>query len=146
MSAPVGRWLLIGAGVAVAATVAAAIAVMGGPGAQRAMRLDERRVHDLDNIEDEVRGYWSRHQRLPADLSVLAKQPGVALTTTDPASAQAYGYRGGEAGRYRLCARFATDTGADANKLDGGLPWSSSRWRHPAGEFCYDLDASKPES
>lgn len=146
MSAPVGRWLLSAAGVAIAAAVTAAIFVMGGPSTQREARIDERRTHDLDQIHDEVRAYWKAHARLPADLPSLAAQPGVALIIVDPDTAAAYRYVAGEAGRYRLCANFATDTGREEDRRESRADWQLRNWRHPAGEHCYELDAAKPET
>ncbi|ALN61121.1 hypothetical protein GLA29479_235 [Lysobacter antibioticus] len=145
MSAPVGRWLLIAAAVAIAAAVTAAIVVMGGPGAQREAKLDQRRTQELDRINDEVRDYWKRQARLPADLPSLAKQPGVALSTADPVTAAPYRYVAGEAGRFRLCASFATDTGREDAGRRAAADGYPRGWRHPAGEHCFELDASKPE-
>ncbi|MGJ7903120.1 hypothetical protein [Lysobacter sp. 1R34A] len=146
MSAPVGRWLLIAAAVAIAAAVTAAVTVMGGPSAQRDARLDQRRTQELDRINNEVRDYWKRHTRLPPDLASLANQPGVALSTVDPVTAAPYRYLAGEAGRFRLCATFATDTGReDAGRRAAAVGYPRS-WRHPAGEHCFERDASKPDN
>lgn len=146
MSAPIGRWLLIAAAVAIAAAVTAAIVVMGGPGSQREAKLDQRRTQELDRINDEVRDYWKQQARLPADLPSLANQPGVALSTVDPVTAAPYRYLAGEAGRFRLCASFATDTGREDAERRATNEWHPRSWRHPAGEHCFELDASKPEN
>ncbi|WP_064749212.1 hypothetical protein [Lysobacter antibioticus] len=143
MSAPVGRWLLIVTGAVVAASCIAAVAIMGGPDTQRELRLDQRRAHELQQIKREVREYWEANARLPRDLPALAAQPGVALSVADPETAQPYGYHPGESARYRLCARFAADTG-DERRRDAmryGVEWN---WRHPAGPHCFELDAAKP--
>ena len=142
MSAPVGRWLLMVVGAAVAASCIAAVAIMGGPEAQRDLRLDQRRAHELQQIKRELREYWQANNRLPDDLPALAAQPGVALSVADPDTAQPYAYQPGAAGRYRLCANFATDTG-DERRRDAGHYGIQSDWRHPAGRHCYELDAAK---
>jgi len=143
MSAPVGRWLLWVVGAAVAASCIAAVAIMGGPDAQRELRLDQRRAHELQQIKREVRDYWEANKRLPDDLPALAAQPGVALAVADPETGRPYGYRPGQGSHYRLCARFATDTG-DERRRDAGRYGMQWNWRHPAGEHCFELDAGKP--
>lgn len=135
-AAPLGRWLLIAAALVIAATVAAAIAVMGSPSAQREARLDQRRVRDLDRIADAVREHARRHGQPPADLAMLARQPGVRLAIADPVSAAPYAYRVDDARSFRLCARFGTDTAATT---DEEQRWIDRRWLHGAGEQCFDL-------
>ena len=143
-SAPVGRWLLIAAAIAVVAAVAAAILVMGSPAAQRERSLDMRRVHDLQRIENAVDRHYLDTGRLPADLATLTRQPGVALTVADPVTASPYAYEAGDGRNYRLCAVFTTDTAIDTE--DAALP-SQTRWAHGSGRHCYDLrsEARKPD-
>jgi hypothetical protein len=134
MSAATGRWMLIVAGVAVAATVAAAIAVLGSPGMQRQLRQDERRVRDLSSLKGEIEEWGTERGALPADLAVLARRPGVRLTTADPFSAQPYAYQVLDVRNYRLCATFDTDTAEARNDRP-----TDRTWRHPRGNHCFDL-------
>ncbi|ATE72258.1 hypothetical protein [Lysobacter capsici] len=146
MSVSVGRGLLIAAGVVIVAAIAMAVVKMGGPGAQRQMRLDERRVQDLSRIVEELRSYFDAHKALPPDLTKLAAQPGLALSIRDPDTTAPYAYQPGQNGRFRLCARFATDTAQGATAMRDPTPWLGKGWRHPAGDHCYDLDASAAKS
>lgn len=141
MKTSLGRILIVAAGAAILASSALAIAVIGGPGDQRLARMDLRRTQDLQRIESEIDRYAERHGRLPADLGELAAQPGVALAIADPSTAMAYRYLPRDAGRYRLCARFDTDSGQRdvARRSDSEV---DDEWRHPRGEFCFDGDAS----
>ncbi len=141
MSGATGRWILIVAAVAVAATVVAAIAVLGTPGAQRQLRQDERRVRDLSSLQDEIEAWAKQRGALPADLAVLARRPGVRLATTDPFNAQPYAYRVVDARNYRLCATFDTDT-AEVRSDRG----SARTWRHPRGNYCFDLVLPPPKA
>ncbi len=131
---PVGFWLLLAAGVAVVATVVAAVAVMGTPDAQRRMRQDERRIRDLDRIDDVVRIEAREHGRLPASIDVLAKRPG-RLATRDPFTGAPYEYRTVDARRFQLCATFETDSAADS---DEEPVWVDTQWKHPSGRHCFD--------
>ena len=56
-----GRMLVIAAGMAIAATVAAALLMTGLPDAQRQARLDERRVQDLHRIDLAIRAHARQH-------------------------------------------------------------------------------------
>lgn len=142
MSASVGRGLLIAATAVIVAAIALAVVKMGGPGAQRQMRLDERRVQDLSRIVEELRIYFEAHKALPPDLTKLAEQPGLRLSINDPDATAPYAYQPGQSGHFRLCARFATDTAQGPSQMRDPTPWLGKGWRHPAGDHCYDLDAS----
>lgn len=143
MSAPVGRWMLIAASVLVVGTVAVAFMAMDTPGQVREQRLDQRRINDLDQIDDAI-GTWQRgHARLPASLAELAAQPGVALAVRDPVDGAAYGYEPGTGVNYRLCAAFATDTAKRDPQADM-YRYSDQQWPHPAGRHCFDRKVEAP--
>ena len=88
---PVGTWLMVLGGIVVLATVAGAVAVMGSPAEQRRMRIDERRVEDLQRIEAAVRAYHAEARALPGTLDTLDARPGVALDAADPETGSRYG-------------------------------------------------------
>lgn len=142
MSASIGRGLLIAVGAVIVAAIAMAVMKMGGPGAQRQMRLDERRVEDLNRIDQELRSYFDAQKALPPDLARLAAQPGLALSINDPDTTAPYAYQPGQNGHFRLCARFATDTAQGPNQMRDPMPLLDTQWRHPAGDHCYEREAS----
>ena len=130
-----GRLLAIVASVVVAATVAAAVVVIGSPAAQRELRIDRHRVQDLQQVAHLLDLYVRRHGRLPPDLQTLAWQPGQRVAIADPVDGAPYGYEPVDARRFRLCARFATDT---ARTRDVATP---DEWSHGAGRHCFDREA-----
>ena len=130
---PVGTWLMVLGGIVVLATVAGAVAVMGSPAEQRRMRIDERRVEDLQRIEAAVRAYHAEVRALPETLDTLDARPGVALDASDPETASRYDYRRTGNNAFELCATFATDTAAGRP----GRRWQEPRWVHGAGRHCY---------
>jgi type II secretory pathway pseudopilin PulG len=130
-----GRWLLVAAAVVIVAAVAGAIAVIGTPGTQRQLRMDDRRVDDLRQIEAAAREYRKRTGTLPEGLDVLVAQPGVALSIADPETAAPYGYRRLAGDRFSLCAVFATDT---AVRRDDRRQWTGTQWAHGAGRHCFE--------
>jgi hypothetical protein len=110
---------------------------IGGPGRQRNERADERRVQDLYAIAIRIRGRWdvSRAQgtqNLPEHLDEL---PGVV--TSDPVTRQSYVYQVEQGSQYRLCATFSLPSTPDQTGSRAGI------WTHPAGEHCFQLDASR---
>ena len=146
MSAPVagngvGRWIAILASLVVVATIVAAIMVMGPPSAQRLSRLDERRVTDLGNLVQAIQAYREAHDRLPADLPVLAAEPGSRLAIVDPGTAQPYGYAVLGTREYPLCARFATDT---ATTMEPPVAWAPGDWNHGIGTRCFKRSVVVP--
>lgn len=133
-----GRALLIGAGVLVAGTLVAALWVMDSPSTQRARRIDQRRVAQLQAIASAVDQWTLERRTLPPSLAGLAHQPGRGLTIVDPVDGRPYDYQPTSADGYRLCATFATST-ADNDRTRAGR-WAGEvggRWLHPAGHFCF---------
>ena len=131
-----GFWLLVAATVAIAATVIAAIVVMGSPAVQRERRMDEARVQQLMQIERAVRMVREREGRLPADLSALAREPGLGLALSDPQTAAPYGYRTKGDDAFQLCAVFGRDSAVEARRARFE-PEVELAWRHPAGQHCF---------
>lgn len=139
MSAPNPRnrlgWTLgIAAAVVAVATIAGAISVMGTPGEQRAARIDDRRVDDLVALDNAVRAYAEKHERLPQDLATLTRQPGRRLPLTDPQHGTPYEYLVTAKHRYRLCAVFTTDTAAAPR----AGRYFRKDWAHGIGRTCFD--------
>lgn len=130
---PVGAWFLVVAGIAVVATLAAAIAVIGSPARQRAQRFDERRVSELAAIAAAVERYESTEKRLPARLADLEPDAIGTRAHADPASGRPYEYRVVDARHYELCAEFALARARD----EPAAPYVDEDWVHPAGHHCF---------
>lgn len=137
-----GQWLATAASVVVVATLAAAIAVMGPPSVQRQLKLDQKRVADLQRIARLVENHANRSRSLPPDLATLVRQPGMTVATGDPLDGAPYGYQVTGERSYRLCATFATDT---ALAKDDQWPRIDDEWRHGSGRQCFDREW-KPKS
>lgn len=118
----------------VVATIVAAIVVLGPPGKQRQLRLDERRVADLIGIKNAVATYVRQHEALPSDLAALAKLPGVRIKQADPETGASYEYAVVDERSYRLCAVFATKSEGDRV----APPYFETGWAHEAGRQCFE--------
>ncbi|WP_440976963.1 DUF5671 domain-containing protein [Pseudoxanthomonas winnipegensis] len=141
---PLGRRLLLIGGLLAIGAVVGGFVLTGGPVHQRALRMDQRRVSDLQDIVTAVQAYATEHRRLPASLADMAAQPGVGLATQDPVSAAPYSYTALGPKRVRLCAAFETDT-ADKRPR---RPWMiEAQWAHGVGRTCFerDIELPKPE-
>lgn len=117
----------------VAVAVAAGLYLAGSPADERQRRLDERRVADLTGIADATDVYWTRHGRVPATLDELRREPGAALTASDPETGEAYELHPEGGKSFEICARFAQPS--DARRAGDGF------WRHGAGRQCFKREA-----
>ena len=127
-----GWGLGIAAVVIAVGTIVAAISVMGTPSEQRAARIDERRVDDLEALDVDIRAFAEKNGSLPGDLATLAHVPGRQLPLKDPESGTPYEYRVIAKNAYQLCAQFKTDTA-----VSGNAEWRK-QWAHGAGRTCFD--------
>ena len=133
-----GKVLLVAASVAVIAAVVAAI-VIEPPEQARKRRLDDRRVHDLWQIESVVNEYWKRHQKLPSSLDTL-QSSGLQASVADPETSLPYQYLAVSEDSYRICANFALETGNAGRRA---WPAQAVEWAHTAGRHCFERTARK---
>lgn len=107
--------------IIVVAIVAAAFATLGPPSRSRA--LDQHRLFGLYEVAEDINGdYGETGKSLP-------KTYGDTEQVTDIR----YEYRRIDAHRYELCATFEVPTPQSVGE--------ATFWRHPAGRYCYRLDA-----
>lgn len=136
MSVATGRWLLIAAGAATIAAVAAAV-YLEPPGVARAHRLDEQRARDLAAIEAAVNEYLNRQKRLPASLDAMVSA-GLRPPGMDPETRAPYGYTPSGTNTYQLCATFALPS---EEQRRGRWPANDVHWSHHSGEQCFERTA-----
>jgi hypothetical protein len=130
--------VLLGAAVtAVVAAVVAGLFVLGSPSAERARRVDARRVGHLQAIAAATDLYWTRHSQLPTSLDELDAEPGVNINRRDPASGEFYGYQPLDSIGYELCAGFETES-----EQTSGYP-ARNLWAHGSGRQCFRLEAKE---
>jgi hypothetical protein len=132
------RCASIAASVVVVATLVAALTVMRSPTAQRQVTIDQRRVQELMQLAYAVDSYSNLHHQVPPDIATLLNAPGSRLPRVDPVSGAAYRYEPNGKDRYRLCARFGTDT-SDTGDFMFAPP---AVWAHGAGDQCFERQAT----
>ncbi len=133
-----GRMGGAAAAVLVALTLVISFARFGSPAAQRLSASDERRSEDLEAIARVIRNRWTaargEDRTLPRSLSELPET--APLRLADPISGEPYRYSPLGGARYELCARFQSDT----TRLPVRARRSLFRV-HPAGDYCFAVDA-----
>lgn len=120
------RILLAALMVVTTAAVVAGLAVLGSPATQRELRLDDRRVEDLVEIEHAVGSYRLKHKSLPNSLRALFAEMPWTTMAADPVTAEPYEYRVLDQNHYELCATFQR---ASDERV--------SSWQHGIGRTCF---------
>ncbi|MBN1239922.1 MAG: hypothetical protein JXB36_15575 [Gammaproteobacteria bacterium] len=128
-------WAGVGSAVAVAA-VAVGLYLAGSPSEERALRLDERRVADLQNLMVAIDNHWYASDSLPRDLDQLAVDQRMRRLPADPVTAEPYDYEVTGRNAFRLCAEFARPS---RPAEDAGF------WTHEAGRQCFEMSYPDPE-
>jgi hypothetical protein len=132
MTAGMRRGLGGAAILIVIVAVVVGLKLSGSPAAERARRLDVRRVEDLVQISSATDLYYVRQHTLPARLTDLGPPSGPPLSITDPTTSEPYEYRTLAVKRYELCAAFTAPS--DPTRYEPEF------WRHGAGRQCFQLD------
>jgi Domain of unknown function (DUF5671) len=126
-------WAVVSA-VVLATLIILGFSRNGSPRIQRRMRADQKRLQDLGQLNSEIVVHWRSSAHLPQHLDEL---PLIAMA--DPVTRAAYGYHPKEGSHYELCATFDLDSHRETTD-------NSDQWSHPAGQYCFQLDASTPRS
>ena len=130
--------VLFGASViTVIVAVGVGLFILGSPAEERARRVDDRRVEDLQGIVAATDLYWTRHARLPVSLDELTSEPGVRIKTSDPANLEIYGYKALDSTHYEVCANFEQVSGETSSNSEMNL------WAHNSGPQCFQFEAEE---
>lgn len=83
--------------------------IMGSPFKQRLLRLDDRRVQDLQSLQWQVINYWQQKEKLPATLKDLSNPISSYMVPVDPEfeKGNMYEYTVKDADTFELCATFS---------------------------------------
>ena len=132
--------------IAVTATAVAGLWISGSPAKERARRLDDRRVQDLQSIANVVDNYYNQNGYvLPPTLETLTRIRDAYYVSaiTDPDTMAPYEYMIDASSTYRLCATFTTDTrGQTQQQPRDYYPYNGSTfWEHGPGRTCFPITA-----
>ena len=137
-AAPILRGLVIAAVVVVVAAVGYSIYVVGTPGQQRNVRLDQERIQHLRSIAHNIDRYLELNDEMPANLFDLQGPQYSVPSIEDPDTGRPYGYHLVGGVDYELCAVFNTES---PERRDERRSFSESIWDHGPGLTCFALTA-----
>ena len=126
------------AALVLALSVAAGLWAGGTPGSQRAIRLDQARVNDLQTIQFRIVEYWRARGVLPDSLEELEDDLSGFRAPKDPVSGTPYGYEKKGERTFRLCATFAAESPPAPQAPPPAPGLAGSSWEHPAGFACFE--------
>ena len=134
--------------------------IMGSPLTQRAYRLDDRRINDLQSIQYQVINYYQQKEKMPSTLSDLANPITSYSIPMEPEfeKGKVYEYKVTGERSFELCAEFSLPTpkGWNENRYDQGEPYYENiksdtvgsypsykggvneSWNHEAGRTCFE--------
>jgi len=139
-------------------------AIMGSPAKQRSLRLDDRRVNDLQNIQYQVINYWQQKEKLPENLDVLANPLSGYSLPVPPMfeKGEVYEYNVKSKLTFELCATFALpmpqgwqEYGGEVYPMAFDMKREASvaypypgygineSWDHEAGRTCFERTIDK---
>ncbi|MBI4437906.1 hypothetical protein HY631_03050 [Candidatus Uhrbacteria bacterium] len=130
--------------VVIAGAIVASFIIVGSPAKQRAVRMDEQRVWDLQSIQNETLSYWIQKEALPATLQDLKDPFSGYDAPTDPLTGEPYVYTVKGDLEFEVCAVFETEVASDVQGT-GAKPTmyysyrdsSFDVWAHGMGMTCF---------
>ncbi len=157
----VGLWMAIKSSVLVLVLIVWSFAVIGTPNEQRAWRLDERRVQDLQSIQWQVINFWQQKEKLPIELKELSNPLSGFMMPVDPEFERGFTYEYKKTAEmtFELCATFTAvmpqgwqeGYGGVRPMFGGGFsedvtmssypypgPGGNDSWDHDAGKKCFE--------
>lgn len=133
----------IASSVVIVGAIVASFLIVGSPSQQRATRMDEQRVWNLQSIQSEVLNYWIEKEELPTTLQDLENPFTGFQIPVDPNSGESYTFTVKGDLEFEVCATFETVVTGDQNKnvypvmMYGYRDAASDIWTHGIGTTCF---------
>lgn len=121
--------------------------VAGSPTHQREVRMDERRIGDLQILQSEIINYWQLKEKLPANLDTLKSELSGFIPPRDPQTNLPYDYAVIEPLKFKLCSTFQQSNLFTPDEMSRAVmptPYKSyygsnnEVWDHEAGLKCFE--------
>lgn len=138
----VPKVLAIVLAVVVLGSIVGGFFIVGTPTKQRARKMDEKRVSDLQTIQIQVVDYWMKKKVLPTNLDALQDNISGFSVPEDP-DLRTYEYILVEPLKFELCANFSTSDKDYPSRGKNTLAYDSmysafqQNWDHEAGRVCF---------
>lgn len=138
--------------VVVLAAIISGFFIIGSPQMERERLFDQRRVNDLEMIENQLTIFWEDANSFPESLDDIEERLYQEDSLMDPQTNQPYEYERLSQDSYRLCATFTTIGDAEGRSyLKSPYPLYLNRDgqfdQHKAGYECFQriADAQRYE-
>ncbi len=138
------RHTILWASVAVVIlSIVMAFFIVGSPAQQRALRFDQQRINDLQNLQYQILNYWQQKRELPATQAELVNYFTGFVPPKDPRTLLPYEYIIIEKGSFKVCATFekkGTVQSYDSMPYVDSMafPGKVTVWDHGIGRTCFD--------
>ncbi|MCH8049338.1 hypothetical protein IH979_01345 [Patescibacteria group bacterium] len=127
-------------------SIIAGFFIVGTPSEQRAIRIDEERIADLQSIQGQILNHWIQKDRLPETLDNLKDPLYGYEAPVDPITGEPYEYNVKGDLDFELCATFSSDSPSSAIREQFypspvGHPYrkpSKETWAHGEGRVCFE--------
>ncbi len=128
------------------ASIIYGIILIGSPASQKARQLDEQRISDLSNIQNQiVYVQWETKGTVPTSLSELNDPISGFIVPTDPQTGESYIYKMISTSSFELCANFKTVVSTTTSNTVVPSPASypiqgnsvDENWQHQATTTCF---------
>ena len=113
------------------ATIIFSINTFGNPSKVRDLSMDNNKVTDLNTISYSISNFYSQNNKLPENLNIIGFD---SLKDRDTGASYEYNIMSASSSQYSLCATFKRD-------VNYGNDYNLSKWSHPAGNYCFSLNA-----
>jgi hypothetical protein len=136
------RVFVWGTSLIVLVTVGAGFFTTGSPFVARMQRFDERRINDLQIIQNEIISYWQRKNKLPTTLLDLKNDISGFRAPVDPKTKGDYLYKAKTNLSFDLCANFELEAESlEFTRYKMAMPYGGTfeqNWDHGTGEVCFE--------
>ncbi len=127
-------------GLLVVLTIGAGFLIIGTPQNQRALRIDQQRLYDLQSLQSQIVNIYQQKVKLPATLAELNDPLSYYTVPVDPESKQPYAYSVKGPLQFELCADFKTAGGGDQYGRSMAMPAEygmNDKWEHGPERTCF---------
>ena len=127
----------------VVSAIIGGLIIVGSPAQQRAIRFDQQRVSDLQDIQYQIINYWQKKQSLPVTLADLNDPILNFLVPVDPETGVQYQYvvkSSSSVPSFSLCSNFdLSSTNEQVNSYPVEYDAQPvSNWKYSTGQSCFD--------
>jgi hypothetical protein len=138
--------IAIAALIVVFGSVGYSYVLVGTPSHQRAVRFDDQRISDLQNVQGQIIAHWQQKEKLPATLAEMNDSISGFVPPTDPDTGAPYEYSVKSPLSFELCATFGAksinDFGVNRDVYEPMAYYDKAtakdNWSHEAGRTCFE--------